>query len=156
RQIANVYLDDYRLKNPRSAVFAEYAIKHLSTKLGETMLIDVNEQTVIAYQMARLKEKASPKTVNEEVGFLLRMLGEQGDALRIRMKRNKSLKLKARSLVGKAYSEDQKRALLKAATVRAETVSIIPANEAAKTGRRGKPGTRSPFILPVLELAFNA
>jgi len=34
---------------------------------------------VTAFQTARLKEKAASKSINEETGFLLRLLGEQGD-----------------------------------------------------------------------------
>jgi hypothetical protein len=34
---------------------------------------------VAAYQTARLKEGGSPKTINEEVGLLLRLLAELGD-----------------------------------------------------------------------------
>jgi hypothetical protein len=43
------------------------------------MLVDVDEQTVILYQGQRLKEKAATKTINEEVGFLLRLIGERGE-----------------------------------------------------------------------------
>ena len=36
----------------------------------------MTDKTVKAYQTMRLKETAAPKTINEEVGFLLRILGE--------------------------------------------------------------------------------
>lgn len=42
------------------------------------------------YQTTRLKEEAAPKSINEEVGFWLRMLGDQRDAIRIRLKRQKA------------------------------------------------------------------
>ena len=42
---------------------------------------------------ARLTEKVAPKTVNEEVGFLLRLLGDMGDLLRVRLRKKKLLKL---------------------------------------------------------------
>ena len=35
------------------------------------MLIDIGEQAVPKYQEVRLREKASAKSINEEVGFLL-------------------------------------------------------------------------------------
>jgi len=38
------------------------------------MAVDVTDQTVKTYQTTRLKESAAPKTINEEVGFLLRLL----------------------------------------------------------------------------------
>jgi hypothetical protein len=77
--IAAAYLEDYELKH-RSAVFAHYAVGHLVRQLGSKMLVDFCDGTVTTYQAARLKEQASPKSINEEVGFLLRILGERGDA----------------------------------------------------------------------------
>src|SRR6266496_2942166 len=102
KEAADVYMREYRLKNPRSAVFAEYAIGHVIRQIGRIMLVDVTDKTVKAYQLARLKEGASPKSINEEVGFLLRLLGPKGDALRIQLRRSKGLKLKVRQNVGKA------------------------------------------------------
>jgi integrase len=52
------------------------------------MLIDITEQAVMEYQNARLRENTAPKSVNEEVGFLLRILGEPGDLLRARKARS--------------------------------------------------------------------
>jgi hypothetical protein len=97
------------------------------------MAVDITEKTVKAYQTARLKEGSAPKTINEEVGFLLRLLGEAGDIIRVRLRRQKSLKLAVRQQVGKAYSPEEKDALLKAANT-----------------------ARSPAIYPALMLALNA
>src|SRR3569623_283636 len=65
RQLATSYLEEYRLKNPRSAVFAEYAVGHIERHLGSALVVDVNDEAVTRYQMKRLKEGASPKTINE-------------------------------------------------------------------------------------------
>jgi hypothetical protein len=43
--------------------------------VGDKMPVDVNEQTVKHYQDARLREHTPPKLINEEVGFLLRLMG---------------------------------------------------------------------------------
>jgi integrase len=110
--------------------------------LGKLLAVDTSPEVVRKYQVARLKEKASPKTINEEVGILLRLLGERGDAIRLALKREKSLRLKVRPSVGKAYTETQKRDLLSAASP--ERVSAVKAQ------------SRSPYIRPALELAFNA
>jgi integrase len=126
------YLEEYRLRH-KAVTFAEYAIGNLKRHLGETMAVDVTDKTVKAYQTTRLKEKAAPKTINEEVGFLLRILGEAGDAIRARLRRQKTLKLPVRRQVGKAYTPEEKDALL----------------AAAKTAR-------SPAIYPALMLALNA
>jgi hypothetical protein len=94
-QVAETYLEDYRLKH-RSVTFAEYAIGKIVRHLGDRIVIDVTEQVVKGYQAARLKEGASPKTINEEVGFLLRLLGESGELIRARLRRQHALKLRFR------------------------------------------------------------
>jgi integrase len=133
RDMAEKYFNSYKLRLPQSARFAEYAIDHLKRILGSKMLVDFNEATVILYQNARLGEKASPKSVNEEVGFLLRILGDPGDLIRIRLRKRKMLKLKVRQTVGRAFTPDEKDRMLE---------------EAGKA--------RSPHIFPALSLALNA
>lgn len=132
-EVAEDFFDGYKLRLPDSAVFAEYAINHLKRLLGTKMLVDFNEAVVIKYQNDRLDEGTAPKTINEEVGFLLRILGEPGDIIRARLRKKKMLKLKVRKHIGKAYSEEEKKRMLE---------------EAAKA--------RSPHIYLALTLALNA
>src|SRR5437773_8313525 len=73
RELGDAYLASYRLRNPQSAVFVQYAVKHVQRLLGDRMLVDLNEQTVKEFQDKRLEEKAAPKTINGEVGCLLRL-----------------------------------------------------------------------------------
>ena len=138
--IAKVYLHDYKLKH-RSGTFAEYCIRHLVEHLGAKLAVDISPDVVENYQARRLKEKASPKSINEEVGFLLRILGERGDAIRSTMRRDKTLKLRIRQTLGKAYTGDQKKRLLAAA--------------ARDPGNAAEAKSRSPYIRPALQLAFN-
>ena len=63
----------------------------------------IAEQTILDYQSDRLKEKAAAKTINEEVGFLLRILADAGDPIRARLRRKRKLKLKTGPQIGKAY-----------------------------------------------------
>jgi integrase len=114
-------------------VFAEYAIAPLKRLIGNDLLVDINEAAVMQYQHARLREKAAPKTINEEVGFLLRILGDSGELLRARLRKQKHLKLKVRNSIGKAYTSNEKDRLLAAA-------------------QKG----RSPHIYLALMLALNA
>jgi hypothetical protein len=92
KELADEYLGEYRLRH-KAVTFAEYALGNVTRHLGEQMAVEVAEKTVKGYQSGRLKEKAAPKTINEEVGFLLRLLGDQGDAIRARLRRQKALKL---------------------------------------------------------------
>ncbi len=133
RDLGDAYLASYRLRNPQSAVFAEYAVRHVQRLLGEKMLVDINEQVVREFQDKRLEEGAAPKTINEEVGSLLRVLGDPGDILRLRLRKKKLLKLKVRARVGKAYDPEEKARLIAAAKA-----------------------ARSPHIYPALLLAQNA
>ncbi len=132
RDKAVEYLESYALRN-RSKTFADYAIRHLLEFLGGRMLVDIDETAVRAYQDARLKQKAAPKTINEEVGFLLRLLGDRGEVIRAQLKRQKSLKLKVRNNIAKVYSPEEKAGLI------------------AEAER-----SRSPHIYPALMLAQNA
>ena len=131
-EIADEYLEAYKLRH-RSATFAEYALGHVKRVLGRTITADISDSTVKDYQTSRLKEEASPKSINEEVGFLLRILEERGDAIRAKMRRQKALKLKGSKQVAKAFTVAEKAALLAAAKER-----------------------RSPSIYPALMLALNA
>ena len=142
-KVAAAYLEDYKVKH-RAGTFAEYALGHVTRHLGRKMIVDVSDDTVKEYQVCRLKEKAASKSINEEVGFLLRLLEERGDAIRAKLRREKSLKLRTSQEVGKAFTGDQKDQLLKAA---------IPA---PAKGTKSQKGTRSPNIRPALELALNA
>jgi integrase len=123
--VAADYLEDYKLRN-RSGTFAEHALKHVTRLLGTLLIVDISEQTILGYQSARLKEKAAPKTINEEVGFLLRVLPDHGDALRARLRRKKQLKLKVRQQVGRAFSAEEK-ALLYEQALKRRSAAIYPA-----------------------------
>ena len=133
QDLANEYLISYKLRHPRSATFAEYALGHVTRLLGDKMLVDINEETVKGYQEARLREKTAPKSINEEIGFLLRMMDVPGDVLRVRLRKKKLLKLKTGTQIGKAFGPEEKARLI----------------ENAKKAR-------SPHIYPALMLALNA
>src|SRR5258708_39595190 len=105
----------------------------MSRGVGEWIVVEIRDKTVKGYQNTRLQEGAAPKTINEEVGFLLRLLGEAGDGIRARLRRQRALKLAVRRQVGKAYTPEDKLALLAAAKA-----------------------ARSPAIYPALMLALNA
>lgn len=117
-EMADEYLKSYKLRNPRSATFAEFALGHVKRHIGGLMRVDMTPEAVENYQTARLKEKAAPKSINEETGFLLRLLGEQGDMIRAKMRRERKLKLKVRGRVAKAYSPEERAALIDASRKR--------------------------------------
>ena len=75
QEVIDDYLVGYRLRY-RSASFAEYALGHVARLLGTMTVGDITESSVLRYQEERLREKAAPKSINEEVRFLLKMLGD--------------------------------------------------------------------------------
>lgn len=104
------YLVGYRLRY-RSVSFAEYALGHVSRLLGSKLVVDINEAAVLGYQEDRLREKAAPKSINEEVRFLLKMLGDPGDVIRAHLKKKKQLKLAVHKRIGKASNPHTSTAL---------------------------------------------
>jgi hypothetical protein len=108
--IVDEYLVGYRLRY-RSATFAEYALGHVSRLLGWAMVVDIDEAAVLRYQEDRLREKAAPKSINEEVRFLLKMLGDSGEVIRGRLREKKQLKLAVRKKIGKAFDTEETESL---------------------------------------------
>jgi hypothetical protein len=131
-EIVDEYLVGYRLRY-RSATFAEYALGHVSRLLGAEMVVDIDEAAVLRYQEDRLREKAAPKSINEEVRFLLKMLEDSGEVIQARLRKKKQLKLAVRKKIGKAFDRE-------------ETESL-----AAKART-----SRSPHMYPAFMLASNA
>jgi integrase len=132
RDIADEYLADYKLRF-RGVTFAEYAVGHVVRHLGDKLLVDIGEDEVLGYQTARLKESASAKSINEEVRFLLTMMGEPGEVIRVRLRKKKKLKLPVRRKIGKAYEPE----------------------ETEKMGQLSR-NSRSPHIHLALTMALNA
>jgi len=130
--LGDAFVKDYEIRHPRSATYMNACKAHVTRLLGRKMASDITPEVVKGYQTARLKEKAAAKTINEEVGFLLRILAEQGDVVRAKLRREKCLKLKVRGNVAKAWTAEEKAALLAQAKKR-----------------------RSPCIYPALVLALN-
>jgi integrase len=132
KDIIDEYLVGYRLRY-RSATFAEYALGHVSRLLGKELAVDIDEAAVLGYQEDRLREAAAPKSINEEVRFLLKMLGDSGELIRARLRKKKQLKLAVGKRIGKAFDS-------------AETESL-----SAKAKK-----SKSPHMYPAFMLARNA
>lgn len=93
KEIINEYLVGYGLRN-RAPRFANYALGHVRRLLGSRLTVDVDSAAVLKYQEDRLREGAASKSINEEVRFLLKMLGDPGEIVRAQLRKEKQLKLK--------------------------------------------------------------
>jgi integrase len=146
-EVADAFLVDYKPRHrPHSGVYMTYCIEHLKSQVGDMVLIEIGVDAVVAYQNARLREKASPKTINEEVMVLLQILGEMGDLIRAKMKRAKTLKLAYEEYQGKALTSEEVESLYAAALV----------VESAPGEKKDLKATRTPMILPAISFALNA
>jgi integrase len=113
-QAADEFLADYKLKHS-SATFAVYALGHVSRLLGDRLVVEITPNVVKRYQADRLSEKASAKTVNDEVQLLIRLCGEQGVLIRATLRRDKALKLALPASPGRPYSAEEKARMLEEA-----------------------------------------
>ena len=135
--VAAGYLEDYKVRH-RAVTFATHAVGHVTRLLGDKMVVEISEKVVKGYQTSRLKETAAPKSINEEVGFLLRLLGDGGEVLRIRLRKEKTLKLKVAQNVARAFTQTEKDQML----------ALAKDSSSRKSG--------SPAIFAALTLALNA
>jgi hypothetical protein len=107
------YQEDYETRHAEnSSSYSKYCVKHLTEHLGGKMLIEINDQGVMAYQQARKREGAAGKTINEEVGELFRIMGDLGEAVLLKLKRAKKLKLAQREDVGLALTPEEEKGVL--------------------------------------------
>lgn len=155
KEAGDEFMKEYKAKH-RAPVFAEYALGHVTRLLGDRLVLEVTPGIVKKYQTDRLTEKAAPKTINEEAAILLRLCGDQGELIRAKLKREKSLKLKVPPSPGKAFSiEEQERML---AVALASTQAARLACERHARGEKPAKGDKqggSPSIYPALVLALN-
>jgi len=127
REAAKRYSADYKVRHPKSFnSFAKYAVRHLVEHLGGKLLIDVTDTTIVSYQTLRLREGASGKTINEEVGCLLRLMGDVGDMVRLKLKKARKIKLAQNEDCGRALTQEEEPRLL-AEAKRAQSPFIFPA-----------------------------
>ena len=106
KEIIDEYLEGYRLRY-RAPRFAEYALGHVSRLVGAKLAVDIDVNSVLAYQEERLRESAASKSINEEVRFLLKMLGDPGELIRAQLRKKKLLKLSVQTEVGKAFDSGE-------------------------------------------------
>src|SRR5882724_8292266 len=114
QQATDEFLQDYRAKH-QSATYAEYALGHVTSLLGDRLVVEITPKVVKSYQPSRLRGTAGPKTINDEVMLLIRLCGDQGELKRATLRREKALKLALPPSPGRPYSSDEKARMLEEA-----------------------------------------
>src|SRR4029453_10175312 len=110
------------------------------------ILIEISPDVIdviVEYQNIRLKEGAMGSSINAEVMFALRIMDEIGDAVRLKLRRGKRLRLPKNENCGQALTPEEEEALLQAARV----------PEVMKREKMDLTSTRSPAIRPSIMLA---
>jgi integrase len=145
-EAADSFVPDYALRrSPSSLRYLKQRIAHLKRHMGNMMLIKITDQTIADYQAARLKEHVSGSPINAEVMYALILMGEIGDAVRLKLKRENRLRFAHRESCGKALSLEEEARLLAAAQV----------PEVEPGEKMDLKATRSPMIYPAIMLALN-
>lgn len=86
-------------------------LSHLLPELGKYLVCDLQPRDISDYQKKRLEQKASPKTVNNEVGVLRSVLRRNGAWANLQQD---VTMMTANDDIGRAISADEEGALLKA------------------------------------------
>ena len=145
-QAADGLLRDYRLRRAETSVrYLKQRLAHLNAHLGDMMLIEITPDILLEYQNIRLKEGAMGSSINAEVMFALRIMDEIGDAVRLKLRRGRRLRLPKNENCGQALTPEEEEALLEAARV----------PEVMKGEKMDLTSTRSPAIRPAIMLALN-
>jgi integrase len=95
--------------SPRSVVIEKLNLKHLKPLFGGVLVCDISADDIAAYQSARLREGAAPKTINLEVGTLRAILRKH--RLWANIQPDVQM-LRVRDYVGRALTEEEEKALL--------------------------------------------
>lgn len=96
--------------SPRSVIIETLNLKHLKPTFGGMLICDIRGDDVAAYQSARLREKAAPKTINLEVGTLRAILRKH--RLWANIQPDVTM-LRTRDDAGRALSADEEKSLLR-------------------------------------------
>ncbi len=95
--------------SPKMASIVRYSIGHLLPVLGKKLLVDIEARDIARYQVERIAEGASNRTVNIEVGMLRQIMRKYGAWGRIQ---SDVTMLPERQDVGCALTAEQESSLL--------------------------------------------
>jgi integrase len=127
-KLFNAAADDWlALKKPtladRSYQIEGANLKHLRPVFGKQLITDIDGKEISAYQQKRLEEKASPKTVNLEIGTLRAIL--RRNRLWAEIQPDVRM-LPTRDDIGRAVSPEEEKKLL-AECGQSRSRSLLPA-----------------------------
>ncbi len=114
--LASSFLEDYKVRQPRSSTFAQHAIGHISRLLGESMAVDIADKTFIKYQRGQADGEGRTQD-HQRRDWLFTTFASNSpsghDQGANEEERLQALKVDKR--IGKAYSVEDKADLVKSA-----------------------------------------
>lgn len=127
-KLFNVAADEWlELKKPalaeRSFIIEQANLKHIRPVFGKQLITDIDGKNISRYQKERIEEKASPKTVNLEVGTLRAIL--RRNRLWAEIQPDVRM-LPTRDDIGRAITPEEEKTLL-AACGQSRSRSLLPA-----------------------------
>jgi integrase len=118
---------------PRSVMIEKANLAHLLPEMGKRLVCDIDDTDVALYQQERLRQGASPKTINLEIGTLRAILKRSGQWARLQPEVKM---LATRDDIGRAISPEEESALLQACG-KSRSRSLVPfVTLAIETGAR--------------------
>jgi integrase len=131
---ANEWLDIKKASlAPRSVVIEKANLAHLLPELGRKLACDIEARDIARYQQKRIEERASPKTVNLEIGTLRAILKRTGHWARLQPE---VTMLTTHDDIGRAITSEEESALLQACA-KSRSRSLAPfVTLAIETGAR--------------------
>jgi integrase len=108
-------------------------LDHILPEIGRKLLCDIEASDLIQYQQVRLKQDASPTTINLEMGTLRAILKRNGQWARIQPDVKM---LETNNEVGRALTMNEERALLQACSLSRSRCLVPFVTLALETGAR--------------------
>lgn len=118
---------------PSSHLIETINLRHILPELGKKLVSDIEAADVSQYQQKRLKQEASPTTINLEVGTLRAILKRHGQWARLQPDVKM---LSVNDEVGRALTTDEEKALLQACSLSRSRCLLPFVTLALETGAR--------------------
>jgi hypothetical protein len=107
---------------PKTILIEKTNLSHLRPELGRKLVCDIEARDIAKYQQKRLEDKASPKTINLEIGTLRAILKRNGQWARLQPEVRM---LPTRDDIGRAITTEEEQALL-GACGKSRSRSLLP------------------------------
>ena len=123
---------------PKTVLIEKTNLAHLKPEVGGKLVCDIDAHDIAKYRDLRLREGASPKTINLELGTLRAVVGPRtwGNLRADTREKGMKIMLPTREDVGRAITAEEERALLRACSQSRSRCLLPFVTLAIETGAR--------------------